>query len=319
MRLLAEHPWLILRKEEIDRESGAPVEAYVLSGYPTGDLLVRDNLPPGTNLLENGLFFGTLNTEGTQDFQVRVTDSRGFFQEQYYSLFTTLDATKSINFITGKILESNLGLEYSKQLEVDGGNPPYFFSLLENNALPPGLALSSDGKIFGTPTLYSVSANIHQPFSSFIIKVTDILQTTRSKQFILKVNNESPIILSDTASDINKINILNNILEIEYPNMENRRSQYATLISTTSKFHIDLQAVSGGGIAKFRIDLGNDYIINDALLGGKSTNDALSEEVTFTTINELINNIGSTLQYFTDLLEYQKTQFIYENGNWKEA
>jgi len=320
MRMLTDHPWLTLQEEELDFEMGSPKKAYVLSGFPTGDLLTRSNLPAGLNLLEDGFLYGSLGDEGTQNFQIRVTDSRGFYQEQFYSLLATLDAGKSITFETGKILEeAYIGQEYSNQLEAIGGIGPYTFSLFENNTLPPGLTISASGTIYGIPELYSIPSNVHQPYYTFIITITDSQRNSRSKQFILKINNERPVTISNTTSKIEEINILSNPIELKYPNRENRRSAYATLTSATTIFDIDLQAVSGGGIAEFTLNLGNSYIVNDEILGSKPAKEALTEAVSFTSVTELTNNIGLTLKYFLDLLEYQKTQFIYENGNWKEA
>jgi len=57
----------------------------------------------------------------------------------------------SLQITTGSLAAAEIGLDYSIQLEAQGGNEPYTWSL-DDGAMPAGLGLSEEGVIAGTPT-----------------------------------------------------------------------------------------------------------------------------------------------------------------------
>ena len=55
--------------------------------------------------------------------------------------------------VTTRVLPAAVyGKDYSAQLEVSGGIPPYVFTLRRGSSLPPGLALDTSGALAGTPS-----------------------------------------------------------------------------------------------------------------------------------------------------------------------
>jgi hypothetical protein len=57
----------------------------------------------------------------------------------------------TLTFITESLRAFTVGAPYDFDLEASGGTAPYTFALTQG-ALPDGIAISSAGKISGTPT-----------------------------------------------------------------------------------------------------------------------------------------------------------------------
>ena len=57
----------------------------------------------------------------------------------------------TLTFITESLTAFTVGAPYDFDLEASGGTPPYTFALTQGE-LPDGIAISSAGKISGTPT-----------------------------------------------------------------------------------------------------------------------------------------------------------------------
>lgn len=109
--------------------------------------ITSGTLPTGLSL---AFFGGVLRASGTptvagnSTITVKVYDSLGGY------------LTKSLTFYVIEITPSFLsdgtvGVEYSEQLDVDGGIGPFAFSISDGE-LPDGLTLSDEGLISGTPT-----------------------------------------------------------------------------------------------------------------------------------------------------------------------
>ncbi|MCU1245403.1 MAG: autotransporter protein [Acidobacteria bacterium] len=67
------------------------------------------------------------------------------------SLAAYAPATCFIDFITESVPIQHVGVATNFQFQVCCGTPPYTFTIA-SGSLPPGLSLSSTGKITGTPT-----------------------------------------------------------------------------------------------------------------------------------------------------------------------
>ena len=79
---------------------------------------------------------------------------------------TTLTVQPATLVVTTTSLPSGtLGQAYTASLAASGGTPPFGWTLINNTALPPGLALSSGGQITGTPTATGTS--------TFTVQITD--------------------------------------------------------------------------------------------------------------------------------------------------
>jgi len=122
-----------------------------------------DNLPPGLNLSSGGLLTGTPTLSATFFFDIRVADALGSNAVQSLSLLVT---NSVLSISTSSLPNAAVGLPYSAQLIVSGGQPPYSWDVATNSAdLPSGLLLSSDGRISGTPDTAGLF--------NFVMQVTD--------------------------------------------------------------------------------------------------------------------------------------------------
>ena len=107
-------------------------------------------LPPGLSLSSTGSIAGTPTTAGVYNFTAQATDT---------SSPTAIIGSGSVSITVGQALTITTasltpGLAttaYNGALSATGGNLPYAWTVAAG-ALPPGLALASNGAITGTPT-----------------------------------------------------------------------------------------------------------------------------------------------------------------------
>ncbi len=95
-------------------------------------------LPPGMQLSPGGVISGTLTTAGIYTFTVRVDGYKGFGVSAYTIRVGVMEGE------TRTLPTATVGQPYAAQLK--GG------TLAPGDSLPPGLTLSPDGKLSGTPT-----------------------------------------------------------------------------------------------------------------------------------------------------------------------
>jgi serine protease len=135
--------------------------------------------PWGSINASTGAITGTPTSGGTWTFTVTASDTGNPPRTGSKVLSITVSAmtiTTSSPLPVGKV-----GVAYSQALTVNGGSPPYTWSL-PSGSLPPGLILSpSLGTISGTPS---------KPGGySFTVQVTDGTNTA-SKAFTLKISKK---------------------------------------------------------------------------------------------------------------------------------
>ncbi|MBI5085652.1 MAG: putative Ig domain-containing protein [Acidobacteria bacterium] len=99
-------------------------------------------------VFEDGLISGLPSTAGVYTGTIAVKDSMG----ARGMLPVTLRVLAAGLTITGSLPALQINAAVSSQLTGAGGTPPYRFSILSGQ-LPPGLTLSSDGLVSGTPSL----------------------------------------------------------------------------------------------------------------------------------------------------------------------
>jgi large repetitive protein len=111
--------------------------------------LVSGALPSGLTLSPGGVIGGTLGTLPTVTFTARVTGGDNAFAERIF----TIDAPPTIA-TESPLPSGTVGTMYpSQQLKATGGATPYTWAIA-SGSLPPGLSLNtSNGYIYGTPTL----------------------------------------------------------------------------------------------------------------------------------------------------------------------
>jgi uncharacterized protein (TIGR03437 family) len=110
--------------------------------------LFGTSLPPGLTLSTSGVISGTPSQAGGPfQFAVRVVDTNG---QSAVSLFT-LTIAPGLTVIVPPGLSGAVGVAFSTTFSASNGSPPYTWSV-QSGVLPPGLALSSNGTLDGTPT-----------------------------------------------------------------------------------------------------------------------------------------------------------------------
>ncbi|MEQ1729027.1 MAG: putative Ig domain-containing protein, partial [Vicinamibacterales bacterium] len=139
-------------------------EAYTWSAA----LKAGETFPPGMLLLDETSNFyegatmlaGQPTEAGTFVFTIRATDKAttgptvGDFAEHTFTL--KVSAMQSVSppteaFTAPDLPSGSVGAPYSVRIRMAGGTPPYHFTESTFVPLPPGLTLSDDGELSGTP------------------------------------------------------------------------------------------------------------------------------------------------------------------------
>ncbi|MGH9627171.1 MAG: putative Ig domain-containing protein, partial [Bryobacteraceae bacterium] len=106
-------------------------------------------LPPGLSLSPSGVLSGVPTETGVAEFSVRVADAAERTGFRGYDLFIS---PAPLTILSPSSLPPGLvGQPYSVQLQASGGFPPYTWTRT-GGSLPPGLNLSSEGLIAGSPS-----------------------------------------------------------------------------------------------------------------------------------------------------------------------
>lgn len=157
----------VFRKVCLSGLNGCPCKGnpYTGSIIETGGLgpfswsIISGSLPPGLSLAANsGLVSGTLTTEGTYGFTVRVTSNtdHSYAQRPFSITVLTVSTTTIPPFTTGT--------PYSFQMVAAGGSGHYNWEIT-SGVLPDGLSMSLTGLITGTP----MGGSGTQPITFFVI------------------------------------------------------------------------------------------------------------------------------------------------------
>ncbi|MBI2681065.1 MAG: putative Ig domain-containing protein [Candidatus Solibacter usitatus] len=118
-------------------------------GLPPYTWLAPVLLPPGMTVDSLGNITGVPTATGTFTFGVNVQDSSAPIPQQDTKQFTiTVNPPPSG---TGQLANGFIGQSYLQALPVTGGTGPFVFTL-SGTKPPPGLSLSPDGTLSGTPT-----------------------------------------------------------------------------------------------------------------------------------------------------------------------
>jgi hypothetical protein len=114
--------------------------------------VVSGSLPPGLSLSNAGDLTGVPTTTGSFTFTVRATDANQCFGSRIYTIDINAVGCPAITVNPATIPAATAGTPYGPvSLTATGGTPPHTFAVTAG-ALPPGLILSTDGVISGTPT-----------------------------------------------------------------------------------------------------------------------------------------------------------------------
>jgi uncharacterized repeat protein (TIGR01451 family) len=111
--------------------------------------LISGSLPPGLVLAANGVVSGTPTAVGQFSFEVGFADSFGCTASSAYTI--AINICPALGIAPSVIPNGLLGQVYSNAITASGEVPPATF-FLAIGPMPPGLALSANGVISGTPT-----------------------------------------------------------------------------------------------------------------------------------------------------------------------
>ncbi len=146
-------------------------------------------IPPGISLTETGVLTGTPFVPGIYTFTIRVVDAAGSYFDRTYTL--PVDTVSSnLSITTDTLADASVGVFYTQIIQVTGGREPYTFTI-SSGSLPPGMTLSINGGLSGTPTLDGAFA--------FAVAVADGSGLQTSRNFTLNIRTNILIIRTDLA------------------------------------------------------------------------------------------------------------------------
>jgi|GEM_PF-1719185 len=180
---------------------------YQAGIYASGGALGRTwsvidgTLPPGLTIdAMSGIIQGEPAAEGFYDFTVRASSTSG--QADAAFSIRVLEPSIQLALASENLPAGIVGRSYRTQIIAIGGAPPYKFEQTNSNANLPGLQLTEQGVIFGTPTAPIAG--------TFGVRVIDSLENTASRS--LAVN----IITPDQRLKIRQIALRDALLDQAY-------------------------------------------------------------------------------------------------------
>ena len=159
--------------------SNAAVAQYSLAGNLQGTNSASD-LPvnPVASCLENCAVDSAGNCFVEGFFQGTTTFGTNVLQPQETWNFFLIKVSVGLAITTTSLPGGSIGVPYSQNLAVSGGQPPYKWTNT-SGTLPPGLKLATNGMISGTPTNSGVF--------NFTVNVTDAATNSATQAVTLTV------------------------------------------------------------------------------------------------------------------------------------
>ncbi len=139
-----------------------------------------EGMPSWLSLTSEGKLYGTPQEAGTWSVYIGVSDSTSSYPctgELFGNLVVT-DACPIIYIKPSELPGAQIKTFYSQTLTAEGGVKPYNFSIGGGN-LPPGISLSKEGTISGTPT--------ESGLFNFLVIANDSANCSGSQSYSLNV------------------------------------------------------------------------------------------------------------------------------------
>ncbi|MCK6544717.1 putative Ig domain-containing protein [Myxococcota bacterium] len=131
---------------------GSAYEQRVVAagGEPPYVWTVADDaaLPPGLDLARDGIIFGLPTRLGEYTFELVVEDRTGATATRTIEISVTPPV--NVLVLEAPVPAAKVGEPYEHTFEATGGVPPYRWEA--TTSLPPGMRITSDGQLTGTPT-----------------------------------------------------------------------------------------------------------------------------------------------------------------------
>lgn len=157
---------------------------FTASGGTAPYSFYAEVLPPGLSLTSSGLLSGTPTEAGEYSLYIGVQDSSTpypCYGNASYILKIS-NPCPLIYLTPSQLPNANIGVFYSQNISAEGGVPPYYFSL-GGGTLPPGISLSREGNISGTPTTSGTF--------NFLVLASDSANCYGSQSYSLTVGCQS--------------------------------------------------------------------------------------------------------------------------------
>ena len=174
---------------------GVPYSTTLLAGggiSPFTWSVTAGSLPGGLQLSSGGVISGTPTAAvASASFTVGVIDSSSP-TPQSASQTLTLHVASPLVVVTATLADGRVGSPYLQSLAASGGTGTYVWSLV-TGSLPPGLTLSSNGVISGTPLTVNVTGSI------FAVQVRDSGPPAQTAGATLKIRIAAPLAITTTT------------------------------------------------------------------------------------------------------------------------
>jgi len=152
-------------------------------------------LPVGMAFTSKGVFSGIPTVAGSYSFTLRVTDDQSTYTDQ--SFIVVIAPPAPLKFITTSLPNGKVGTAYAPvTIESSGGVGTRTYAVA-GGALPVGMAFSSSGVFFGTPT----KAGSY----TFTLRVTDDLSTFANQSFTIVIDPPPPLKFDTTSLPNGKV------------------------------------------------------------------------------------------------------------------
>ncbi len=155
-------------------------------GTPPYTWSISGNAPAGMNMNAAGELCGTPEIVGAFPIEVRVQDATGLFDTSLF-IFKVDDGT-NLAVSSFALEDAEEGESYSEALTAILGSEPYTWSVVDPAALPPGIMLTGEGVLSGTPSTAGTFA--------FIVQVMDAQLRSDVQPLSLTVNAK-PVQVTD--------------------------------------------------------------------------------------------------------------------------
>ncbi|MCX6611198.1 MAG: putative Ig domain-containing protein, partial [Acidobacteria bacterium] len=171
-------------------------QPYTVTLNPTGGTspythsLTGGSLPPGLSL-SGATITGTPQSAGQYSFSVLTTDA--LTSTTLTNLNLRVTNTNGIQITVNALAIGRINTPYDMTLSAQGGASPYSWGIVQGSGtLPPGITLSSQGRLQGTPTAGGIFP--------LTIRVTDASGNSYSSSLPLRIEATSLAIATNSLA-----------------------------------------------------------------------------------------------------------------------